>query len=122
MRKTSTGKLSAVALAAAALIGTSGAAAQNDVSPAPVDPITTTITTADYTLATSEVQGRVLAMSTTDQRIVLDDGSVLRLTAPAAVAPRDLDDRAMVRVRYEARDGEKLVTWILVEDHEVQAP
>lgn len=120
MRKTSIGKLSALALTAA-LTGASGAGAQSEVSPAPADTMTTATTTHDAA-PTAEVQGRVIAMSTTDQRIVLDDGSVLRLTAPAAVAPRDLDDRAMVRARYEDRAGEKFVTWIRIEDYELQAP
>jgi len=120
-----TGTKRATGIAAAALVAALGfagvtRAATETVKVAPVE--TTVTTTTTYSgMPTWEVQGRVLAMSTTDRSIVLDDGSVLQV-ADVHVVPRDFDNRALIRATYEDRGAMLVVTSLIVEDQEVQAP
>lgn len=115
----------AAGIAAAGLVAALGfagvtRAATETVTVAPAE--TTVTTTTTYSGSPMwEVQGRVLAMSTTDRSILLDDGSVLQV-GDVKVVPRDFDNRALIRATYEDRGATLVVTSLILEDQEVQAP
>ena len=121
--KTGTKRTAGIAGAAlVAALGFAGVtrAATETVTVAPAGTTVTTTTTYSGT-PMWEVQGRVLAMNTTDRSIVLDDGSVLSVS-DVKVVPRDFDNRALIRATYEDRGAVLFVTSLIVEDQEVQAP